>query len=305
MKAPVFYHRFGILLFAASIVAGWWLMGEISRWGFSGSPDFSLAANGSGPGPALRHGPGLGKGDEAKEGALPGIPAPSGLRGDFIHLSTIKDTRTLEAAATEATSRMALITLSRRWAELDPQGGIHWFLHGGAPSGVPAGQVRSMILGYWAQRDPAAALEYIGGLAWMDFSYDVEDLAARLVTDRLREDPAAALAVWRKAGARARLAMVEPVFEHLFSHDPEAALKEMAAVPADGHREVWAFMVYARDREALIRSLLAKPEVDCPAENFGAIFESLARQNPEAAKTIAESMPAGPRRAAACRAVLE
>lgn len=300
MKAPIFHRRFGIPVFAASLVAGWWVTGEISRLAFSGRHGFSMTS--AEPGPRAD---GKGSQDSARNKALSQIAPSSGLPDDFIHLSTISDTRTLEAAWAEAEHWMAQDILTRRWSELDPQSGIRWFLHGGDTAAGPDERAASMILDHWAKRDPAAALNYLEGLTRTDFPDDFAYCVVRLINGMLEKDPAAALASWHRAGAPARQAMVEAVFVHLFTNDPTEALREMANAPFDDRRKAWELIGYVKDPGGLIRSLLARPDLDCPTGDFGSIFKSLAGKDPQAAKALAESVPPGPRRAAACRAVLE
>lgn len=268
-------------LFAAALAAGWLLPAGRSRP--AGGAAVSSAAGTAAPGQA------------GSRNA--GIPQPSGLPGDLIHLENIDDTPTLRAAWQNADPETRTI-LIRRWAELDPADAIRFFLLDTGKGAARDLVATNTVFEIWTEQDPAACLRWICGLpdssrlvSLMHFSFfDIHGVG---IKSQLESAPQATMALWRGAVPVIRSVLCGQVFQYLFAHDPAAALNELEKLPETQRWRALSQAAETKEPGLLLQILNDRPELRCQEKAYGALCEAYAEKDIAGAQAFAESLPPG------------
>lgn len=232
---------------------------------------------------------------------IPGLPEPSGLPGDLIHLSAITDTRTLRALWPKS-DKETRDELVRRWAALDPVDGIRFFVlepvNGEAHDPVNA----DWILQLWSIRDPWAILHYP----------DVPLALPRLLSEQpvenavrqcLEKDPEKLIALWRDAPSILREHMYPMLFRHWFATDPAQAIAEVARAPRSWQKDIWIMSSLADDPGTMLDVIKANGVADRNPYAVNQLISKLAERDLSAAQAAVDGFLPSESRSWACAAL--
>lgn len=234
----------------------------------------------------------------------PGIPEPSGLPGDILHLTAIGDTRTLRAAWPEADDA-ARELLVDRWLELDPGDGIR-FLLAEPVNGMPRDSTLAAELAWkWDQRDRRGFLRFLAALPGEVPLLQIWGGEFRFFWDRPFRalTPDEGLALYHQGGAGFKKMAAQPVFRMLADQNPARALEEIQRLPPASREAAWEGAANADDPGAVLRLLREHPPAGCSLTSWEQLFAGYCNKEPEAARALAESLPPGQAREDACQEV--
>ncbi len=242
----------------------------------------------------------------------------------WAELDPVAALATLQSLPPGAVRNAATQSVYSGWAELDPAAALQ------AIQSLPPGQARNLaqqsVLNELVQQDPEAAAQYLATLPPGSYRNNLIISTIKTWSDT---DPAAALA-WLSANAKgaAYTNSIAGVLTNLSASDPAAALAYVAQLPESAQRETDYGTVlgqYAKDDPtaafnwlntnltdndhdtalASAVSQLAKVDPDTAAADYlqmpaggprdsitGAIADSLAAQDTQAALTWVQNLPA-------------
>ncbi len=284
-------------VFAAGAAGGWAMSdGKILR-------SQGAAQNGAGQGSG-QSGKVSGEAAEGQPDSIPGLPEPSGLPGDLIHLSHITDTRTLRAlwASWAKSDWETSDELVRRWAALDPVDGIRFFLFE-LVKGEPRDPVTAdWILQLWSDRDPWAVLN-CPEVPLALFHLLSEQPVDRAVRQCLEKDPEKLISLWRNAPSVLRDHMYPMIFRHWFANDPARAIAEAARVPRSWQKEIWIISSMAGDPGAMLDVIKANGVADRNPYAVNQLIFKLADKDLSAAQAAIAGFLPGESRSWACAAL--
>jgi hypothetical protein len=233
---------------------------------------------------------------------IPGMPTPSGLPGDLIHLSRIPDTRTLRAAWKTGDSEEE-VALVKRWAELDPMDGLQFFLFDEL-NGAPRNTSHAFeIANAWTKRDPDAYLKFLSGLP-AAVPYPLTNTLDTLVRKRMESAPEAFLNYWKTAPAHLQNASYRAFFQCLFHKDPARAVAEMQQVPESWRANIYHDASSTSDPGLVLRGLLTADGVSYNPTPVHYLMRSLAKKDVAAAREIVIGLPPGEARIQAATEVV-
>ena len=276
---------FCLALFAAGAAGGWLLPSGIRT---QDQPTGKTGPVRRPPGPA----------------AIPGLPEPSGLPGDLIHLTTITDTRTLRALWATAGDLDTRAALMERWAELDPADGFQYFGIDQV-NGAPRDWLEATgIAEDWEARDPMAYLMYmnsIPGIGYISVSMKLSGSLDGLVD----ANPEAMMAFWKSASPEIKEDLSFSIFRYWFAHDPARALAEMEQTPRRFHDSIWLGVRQAAEPDAMLEILLKRHGANRNPSAVDSLIGKLAENDLPTAQAAAAKLPPGPSRTQACAKVVE
>lgn len=237
---------------------------------------------------------------------ISGIPEPSGLPGDLLHLRTIQDVRALRAAwrasADDPDARQAL---QARWTEIDPGDAIRFFAE---EKGEGAGQDRALaetIAMDWQEKDPAGYLKFLAGCSGKLLNSVLRNaFPLEPFTKEFADNPGETLAVWENASTDLRVLMCEAAMGYLFAHDPERAVREAGKLPDSCSDYAWREVGNTPNPAQMVRMLEADPGIYCPDDVYERLFRKIAGEDAALAGELAADLPPGPRSRSASEGVV-
>lgn len=234
---------------------------------------------------------------------IPGMPEPSGLPGDLLHLRGIRDTRVLRSAwLASGNDPDARKVIEDQWTETDP-GDVILFLGAEEADGMLRDFEKAMsIARMWEETDPSGILRFLADKPGSVIR--IFDNLTALVGGTLQSNPVETLAIWESASQPFQDAIRGNIFKYLFGHDPARALQEIGKLPAAEADSCWSEIEGASDPAGLLRLLGEHPAVACPDGAYAQLLQKMAETDPSSACGLATRLPSGPRRRRACEAVV-